>query len=130
MSLRTAVVVGTALVAIDQGTKWVARAYLHPVELNPGISFGVRLPKAAGSSLFFLALVIGVLLLDAMRRGIPKSDVFIIAGGVGNLLDRVRDGAVVDWIKIGVLWFNLADVMVTIGVVVIALDLVRKRHGH
>ena len=53
----------------------------------------------------------------------------LLAGGaIGNLVDRIRDGAVTDFID-PPLWpaFNLADVAITAGVVVIALTALRDR---
>ena len=36
----------------------------------------------------------------------------LLAGGAGNILDRLIYGKIVDWIKFGSLWFNLADVYI------------------
>jgi len=49
------------------------------------------------------------------------------AGGVSNLVDRVLHGSVVDFMNIGVGWlrtgiFNVADMAITIGVLLILLS--------
>jgi signal peptidase II len=52
----------------------------------------------------------------------------LLAGGaLGNLADRIRADAVTDYIQIGA-WpaFNLADVAVTVGVILLALSYLRE----
>jgi signal peptidase II len=53
----------------------------------------------------------------------------LVAGGaIGNLIDRIRAGQVTDYIEVGS-WppFNVADVAITVGVVVFAWALLRER---
>ncbi len=55
----------------------------------------------------------------------------LLAGGaIGNLVDRIRAGAVTDYVEIGS-WppFNLADVAITLGVVLFAVILLREGEG-
>ncbi|MCA3243775.1 MAG: signal peptidase II, partial [Alphaproteobacteria bacterium] len=55
----------------------------------------------------------------------------IIGGALGNLVDRVQHGAVVDFLVVNP-WglfpytFNLADAAITVGVALLLLDMVRK----
>jgi len=53
----------------------------------------------------------------------------ILAGALGNLVDRLRLGAVIDFIDFKV-WpvFNIADSSITIGVIVLAWQLLKFRH--
>lgn len=55
--------------------------------------------------------------------------VLLIAGGVGNLYDRVYYGAVVDWIHplSWFAWFNLADVFINLGLAIIIIDMAYKQ---
>jgi len=59
----------------------------------------------------------------------------LAAGAVGNLIDRVRGGQVVDFVylHVGALlhWatFNVADVLITAGLALLALDLVRPQRA-
>lgn len=88
---------------------------------NTGIAFGLM--SGAGP---WLALVIGagVLVLVAVfvaNAHIPMAWLpggFLLGGALGNLVDRVREGAVTDFIDLPS-WpaFNLADCAITIGVV-------------
>lgn len=52
----------------------------------------------------------------------------ILGGALGNLTDRVRLGAVVDFLDFQV-WpiFNVADSCITVGAVLVALQLLRRR---
>ena len=53
----------------------------------------------------------------------------ILAGALGNLVDRLRLGAVIDFIDFKV-WpvFNIADSSITIGVIILAWQLLKSRH--
>lgn len=66
------------------------------------------------------------------RRLIRLSASFILGGGIGNMLDRLfTSSGVVDFIDIGVYalrWptFNLADIMLSIGMIIFLFTLVRE----
>jgi signal peptidase II len=103
---------------------------------NRGVTFGLlRMTGAAGP--FILAggavIVVGALLVWLWRaeRGLISVAVGAIAGGaVGNILDRLRLGAVVDFIHAhigGWSWyvFNVADAAIVCGVAALALDSLR-----
>ncbi|MEO0850830.1 MAG: signal peptidase II, partial [Pseudomonadota bacterium] len=55
----------------------------------------------------------------------------LIGGALGNLIDRVLYGHVIDFIDASALWFpfvfNVADVCINIGVACVALDFLRNR---
>src|SRR5262245_3683145 len=59
---------------------------------------------------------------------------FIIAGAIGNAVDRIRLGAVIDLFnasKLGFIWiFNVADVSIDIGIALLLLATVMKRSGY
>lgn len=54
----------------------------------------------------------------------------VIAGGIGNLIDRIATGYVIDYIDIGV-WpvFNLADICVTVGCVLLCIYVIFMDRG-
>ena len=57
----------------------------------------------------------------------------ILSGAIGNLIDRLRIRAVVDFIDVHYYnyhWpaFNIADALITIGVFLMAIDLIKKHH--
>ena len=68
----------------------------------------------------------------AMRWGLPLA----LGGAMGNLVDRIRYGWVVDFIDVSVRWsgrdhhwptFNVADIAIVVGVALMALDMARAR---
>ena len=144
-----------AIVALDQITKIVALGRLSlgvPVPLidgllsltlvlNPGLAFGLLggIPPAwrwvvAALSLVALAVLARVALRVLPTGGWPgRLAVGLIFGGaVGNLIDRARFGAVVDFVDVhwrGWHWpaFNVADSAITVGVALLALRLMTDR---
>ncbi|HEX6209883.1 MAG TPA: signal peptidase II [Methylomirabilota bacterium] len=144
-----------AVVALDQITKVVALDRLPlgvPVPiidgllsltlvLNPGLAFGLlgSIPPTwrwvvAALSLVALAVLARVALRVLPDGGWPgRLAIGLIFGGaIGNLIDRARFGAVVDFVD--VYWrdwhwpaFNVADSAITVGVALLALRLMRER---
>lgn len=134
--LGRAALVALAVVAADQATKAIARTEIAPGEAvdlvagidlvrvsNDGIAFGLL--DGAGSAVLVIAalafaVLLGVLLAGAERRGLWLPIGLLAGGAVGNLIDRVRDGAVTDFID-PPNWpaFNFADVSITIGVLLL-----------
>jgi signal peptidase II len=111
---------------------------LGPLELtlshNRGVAFG--LAGGAGTGLVLVTLValavIGYLFAHNPGRPGMWIAVGLLAGGaIGNLADRVRADAVTDFIAAGS-WppFNLADVSITLGVLLLVSLYVREaEHG-
>jgi len=140
------VAVALPVVLTDQATKVIARAFLLPGEVrevlpfanlrlsfNRGISFGL-LPADESSGVPVLigitALIsIGVALWSAMAQARQEGAALalIVAGALGNLIDRVRDGMVTDFIDLhaaGYHWptFNVADITITFGAAWLVAD--------
>ncbi len=87
-----------------------------------------------------LLVVLGYIVLAG--RNVPKSERFalglIFGGGVGNLISRILDGCVIDFINIYFIpIFNVADIAITCGCVLLALSVLvieplrlkREQHG-
>ena len=144
---RTLVVAGI-VVAADQITKQLVADHVdrhEPIELvfgfeisnvrNSGIAFGLL---EGASDAVVLVLTLGALgLLIAYfaahaRRPELWLPIGLVAGGaLGNLADRVRIGAAIDFID-PPLWpaFNLADIAIVAGVLMfVALLLTDEAHG-
>jgi len=136
--LRAALVL-VIVVAADQLSKHAVNAsivrgeerkFLPGIELvntrNNGVAFGF-LP---GSHLL-VTIVIGVALvallvyfaLHSREKLIWLPTGMLIGGAIGNVADRIRDGAVTDFIKLPLGWppFNVADMSITLGVVILFL---------
>jgi signal peptidase II len=141
--LVPALVACGVVVAVDQGTKGLADSLVDRgdrVEVvpflafqnvrNEGVAFGLGGDISAivigGTIVVLLGLL--VFLAARARTGwqiwLPAG--LLIGGALGNLADRVRDGAVTDFIDLP-LWptFNLADVAIVAGVILLLFDVER-----
>jgi signal peptidase II len=127
------------VVIADQVTKGAIVASMDPGE-RTDLALGVDLARVSNSGIAFgllgggddalvlaitvgaLALVLGWFALDVDRPRLWLGVGLLTGGACGNLVDRVREGAVTDFLD-PPLWpaFNLADVAITAGVIVIAL---------
>jgi signal peptidase II len=133
------------VVALDQGTKALATSLVDRgdrVEVlpflafenvrNKGVAFGIGGDISAVLIGATIAVLLGFLVFMAFRGGggwlvwVPAA--LLIGGALGNLADRVRDGAVTDFIDLP-LWptFNLADVAIVVGVLLLLIDVERSR---
>lgn len=136
---RRAAAVCGLVVVLDQATKALVEANLVPGEHvdvfgplgftlthNRGVAFG--LAGGGGGALVALTVValvfVGVLFTrNPTRRGMWVAVGLLVGGALGNLADRVRVGAVTDFIDVlGWPPFNLADVAITLGVLTLALS--------
>jgi signal peptidase II len=105
---------------------------------NPGAAFGLHLGGA--SRFIFLGLaLIAVVVLFFMYRSTPESDTLrrvsislVTGGALGNVVDRIRSPrGVVDFFDFGIgtlRWpvFNIADIAVTTGAILLAISLWRE----
>ena len=140
-----AALVAAAVIGVDQLTKRTVAAGIGVGEVRrflPGIDLvhvrntGVAFSLFSGGgtlvlvfTLLALALLAGYLVLRPERPWLWLPTGLLIGGAVGNLIDRVADGAVTDFIKLP-LWpaFNVADMAITFGV--LALLWVFDGRGH
>jgi signal peptidase II len=131
------------VVVLDQFAKALVEANLVPgqhvdvlgplgltLAHNRGVAFG--LASGGGAMLVALSLAallfVGVLFARNPTRPGMWVAVGLLAGGAfGNLIDRVRADQVTDYVDV-LSWppFNLADVAVTLGVIVLALSYLRE----
>ena len=98
---------------------------------NRGISFGTLEAEGwARWALFGLAGVISVVfmvwLTRAQRWLTMLSLALVIGGAIGNMIDRARFGAVVDFLNFSEIWFiwvfNVADAAITVGAILLFVD--------
>jgi signal peptidase II len=132
-----------AVVAIDQGTKAIATSALSPGERsealpflsfentrNEGIAFGlggdVSTAVIAAELAFLVVLLVSLAVSSRTSLLIWLPAGLLVGGALGNLADRVRDGAVTDFIDLP-LWptFNLADVAIVAGVILLVIGIGR-----
>lgn len=109
---------------------------------NAGIAFGLlsefkNLPLQKLLIIIYIviiALLIYFFIKDYHRKIAKYGYTLIIAGAIGNLIDRIRIGRVIDFIDFHIKdWhypsFNIADSSITIGIIVILLDFIINKEG-
>ena len=126
-----------ALIGIDQAIKLWATNVLQPIGampliphvvelrfvLNPGMAFSLL----SGRQLFLIVATSAALILVAYwllfrsrnDRLQQAALILVLGGGIGNLIDRVLNGEVVDYINLLFMRFavfNFADICVCVGV--------------
>jgi len=132
--------VASATLAVDQATKTAALRLLSDhlphhiagtwlyftLARNPGGAFGI-LPQAAvyltvASALVAVTIVLYARTVATHSALLAAALGILLGGAVGNLVDRLRLGHVVDFIDLRI-WpiFNIADIAVTLGVALIVL---------
>ena len=153
-AMRLGAVAGVVVV-LDQLTKLIALDRLVPgapvrvidgflaltLVMNPGLAFGLLagVPPGWRWIVALLSLAALVVLVQVAVRVLPAGSWLdhgtiglIFGGAVGNLIDRARFGAVVDFVDVyyrGWHWpaFNVADSAITVGVALLALRLLTER---
>ncbi len=147
------------VVVLDQGSKHLASAFLEfqqPVPVvphvyltllhNTGAAFSFLSDAGGWQRWFFAALALVVSTVIAIwlarlprdSRWMPTALALVLGGAVGNLVDRVVLGYVVDFIQIYLPFlpwrifnpwpaFNVADSAITVGAVMLVIDAFRHR---
>ena len=109
---------------------------------NPGVAFSVFASAAGHTGMRVILAVIALIALIGIslvalrappeQRGRRAAYALIAGGALGNLIDRVRDGAVTDFVRWRIhdhRWpiFNVADALLLVGVALLLLDGLRAR---
>lgn len=144
------------VLALDVLTKWIVQRTLRPYDpipvwgdffrltyiFNRGAAFGLHLGEYS-RWIFGALAIIAVLVLFGMYRAAAPTDrlrilalALVTAGAIGNLIDRIRsEQGVVDFLDFGfgtgpdaIRWpvFNVADIGVTVGALLLAISLWRE----
>jgi len=133
------------LFVVDRISKWLALNLLPQegifivpkttgfiLERNQGVAYSIPL---TGPILIVVILLIIGFLIFLLRRAYRKKELpiilgltFIIVGAFSNFLDRIRYDYVVDMVVLTI-WpaFNLADVMIMVGIAVILWKMMKKK---
>ncbi|MDN5346839.1 MAG: signal peptidase [Clostridia bacterium] len=136
------------VLAADQGSKYLVRLFLEPEQSvpiipkilhftyvnNPGAAFGLF----AYQTPFFITVsfIVILIIVFASFRVVREGKALGLAlslqlgGALGNLLDRMRFGYVIDFLDFRI-WpvFNLADVAIVAGVALLCWELLRPAAG-
>ncbi len=136
-----------AIVVADQVSKWIVLGSLHPGEsirvtpffnwvltFNAGAAFSFLADAGGWQRWFFTVLALGVSawIVTLLRRHsgefrLSLALTLVLGGALGNVIDRIRFGAVVDfiqWHAAGFYWpaFNIADSAITVGAILLVYD--------
>jgi signal peptidase II len=132
------------VVAVDQGLKAIIQSNLYPGEHvdvigpfgltlahNTGVAFGLAGGGGGllvGFALASLAFIGWLFSRDPTRPWMWVAVGLLAGGALGNLADRIRADAVTDYVDV-FSWppFNLADVSITVGVLLLAVSLTGER---
>jgi signal peptidase II len=141
-----AALVMAAVIALDQATKALVRSSVAIGDgdgVFPGVEIvhvrneGVAFSRFSGGGTV-VAVIVGAALLALVAYFVTHLDKplvwlptgMLLGGALGNVVDRIRDGAVTDFIKLpGWPAFNVADVSITCGVLVLLYVTERPRHA-
>jgi signal peptidase II len=155
--LRFGLIISAIVFVVDQITKWLileVGQFSPPgclgggygcrfIELTPffdlqmvwnrGISFGLLradadLARWALVALSFIISAVFVIWLRGAERKLTATALGLLIGGaLGNVIDRIRFGAVADFLDFNGLWFpwvfNVAVAAITVGAVLLAADM-------
>ncbi|MCR5229943.1 MAG: signal peptidase II [Solobacterium sp.] len=133
------------LILLDQFTKYLAVQHLLPLQggkiLIPGVfrllylenrgsAFGMLQNKQTFFIIFTIIVLVAILIVyshmpQTARMLFLRIDlVLIFAGAIGNFIDRIRQGFVVDFLYFELIdfpIFNVADIYVTVGCILLIL---------
>ncbi|MBL8407552.1 MAG: lipoprotein signal peptidase [Candidatus Accumulibacter sp.] len=144
------------IVGLDQISKWLVLAWLQPgdsiyvapffnwvLTFNPGAAFSFLSDAGGWQRWFFTVLslsisawIISILPRHSAEFRLSLALTLILGGALGNVIDRLRFGAVIDfiqWHAAGFYWpaFNIADSAICIGALLMAWDqFASKPNGH
>ena len=131
------------VLAADQLTKYLVREGMQPGDEDPifpavklvhvrneGVAFGLDVGGATLVIVLIALALLGLVLYFARHTAKPLMWLpvgLLLGGALGNIVDRIRDGAVTDFLKIPA-WpaFNLADIAITVGVLALVYVLERR----
>ncbi len=143
MTVTITLVVVALLVGLDQFTKFLVLTNVKPVAAVPFIDGIIQFRYVENTGAAFsilsektwlLSILTGVMILiGLLYLFLGKADnklqyislTLIIAGGLGNLVDRIFRGFVVDFIEylfMEYAVFNFADILVTVGAVLLVVS--------
>jgi signal peptidase II len=138
------VLVAAAVIAADQISKAIVRAQISPAQetklilgfklirtRNTGVAFSMFSsggPVVVLVAVFALAALLWFFITHLHRRLVWLPTGLLLGGAAGNLIDRIHDGAVTDFIKFPH-WpaFNVADICITAGVISLVYVLEKVR---
>ena len=129
---------------LDQITKIFANIYKPNIDIipdffsiqyieNTGTIFGLL--KNSNYLFAILSFIVCIIIALYMKKKVTKKTfeekvlMLVLAGGIGNIIDRIARGFVVDFIAvkyIGV--FNFSDIYIVVGVILLIINLIKNKN--
>lgn len=119
------------IILLDQVSKAFVIGSHFPFVCNQDLAFGIRLGFLNSLTVIFVISAC----IYFYRRESEKIRRFgyllVIGGGISNLIDRMGRGCVVDFIDFKI-WpsFNLADAMISLGVLILIVSFVYRKNSY
>ena len=142
--IRLLVIIATILIIIDQASKILVTNILKEESIgnenfgieitsNTGMAFGFN--DGNGKNIFLTICILAIIasfIKNQLERIDTKTTIALslaISGGISNLIDRIFRGGVFDFIRVFTITFNLADILIVLGwilLIVFLIDYSRK----
>ena len=142
------ILIAISIIILDQITKWLVATnlgYGYEVQIiknffyvtyvrNKGAAWGIFQNGRIFFVLMTILVVIGILYLMSREKSSYKKVVFsfILGGALGNFIDRLFRGYVIDFLDFYIFsynfpTFNVADIFITVGTILIIYEILVKK---
>lgn len=138
-TIKLLVIVVTILIIIDQASKILVTNILNGESIgndnlgiiitsNTGMAFGFN--EGNGKNIFLTICILAVIfsfIKNQLERIDTKTAIALslaISGGMSNLIDRIFRDGVFDFIRVFTITFNLADVLIVLGWILLVIFLI------
>lgn len=142
------IIVVSVLLGLDLGLKYVVSSYLTTVNiidnffsltyvLNDGVAFSLFASRTY--LLIFIALLCLFFIIYELKNNLDDRVLsigysLVLAGLLGNFIDRLIDGYIVDYLSFKILGynypiFNFADILIVVGVIIVIVKEILKERS-
>lgn len=122
------------LIMIDKNINILPQVLSFSYTQNTGVAFGL-ISNNIIFVIIFNIVILGIIIKflkennDNIDYTVLVSLILILSGGIGNLIDRILRGYVVDFIKFDFInfpIFNVADISITLGIFILIIVIVKQ----
>ena len=137
------IIFGIAILLIDQLTNALVieqNLIVIPNIINITYTENTAMAFGIGQNNLFFIIIINIIVLGIIIKLIKEKQeqidlkiltslILILSGGIGNLIDRIFRGYVVDFIDINFMSFpnfNIADISITVGILILIISIIKS----
>ncbi len=122
------------LIMIDKNINIIPQILSFSYTQNTGVAFGL-ISNNIIFVIIFNIVILGIIIKflkennESIDYTVLVSLILILSGGIGNLIDRILKGYVVDFIKFDFInfpIFNVADISITLGIFILVIIIVKQ----